>query len=148
MFYGNHASVSRVSIPWRAALLMMFAMSIFMAGCSVNPISEAETAEQRAFAVYGIYVASAETAADIFQDPEIPQGVRDDVRELANRSRPLVEGMYEAAQLAREAREDFRSGGETTGIRVNATITNLETWIAQAQPIVDRFKRSVDEARE
>lgn len=102
---------------------------------SINPVGKAETLEQRAYAVYGMYTLFAEKAADLAENDALPNSVRLGLVEAEERASPVVTSLLNAA-------EDMQALNNST------TRTSLEAWIDRALPLINDLVRSVKGAQE
>ncbi len=102
---------------------------------SINPVGQAETLEQKAYAVYGMYVVFAEKAADLAENDALPDSVRLGLVTAEERASPVVTSLLAAA-------EDMQTLNNST------TRTSLEAWIDRALPLINDLVRSVKGAQE
>jgi hypothetical protein len=115
-----------------------------LVGCAANPFKVAETPEQRAFALFGTFVALEETAADIIEDPNVSEEVKARIRTTDQQAQPIVQGMYDAAQLVVRLRAEYGVDPEATPLqRVTSAIQSLENWIIQARPVVAALQTAI-----
>lgn len=126
------------------------ALVILLAGCSwfqgANPLAVAETAEQKAFAWYGIYVATQEAALSIVSSPETPLNVKQGIASVNGQVQPAANNMRDSAVLVFEIREQL-AAGETGEEQLVIATDNLASWTAQAVPLITNFRKLVEAQR-
>jgi len=112
-----------------------------------NPVSAAQTLDQRAYAVLNIYAAMIEEAADIVRDPNAPIGFK---RALGNAERiatPAAETLEIAVTAYVRARADFEgvSGAsqpvlERAATALTIAARRLSAAIEAAQPPISELE--------
>ncbi len=126
-------------IVWPVQWLFLL---LVLAGCQANPLATAETTEQRAFAVLGLYQIVVEEAAVAVNDSAIPINVRRGIQRAVGDAKP-VRTELSAAYLEYSAiRREF-DVAETSEARVLAAARNLDSWVARLEPIIDRLIAAV-----
>lgn len=128
-------------------LIATAAMAIF-AACTANPVKQAETFEQKAFALYGTYVIFQGKAAELVQDAATPDRVKQGLRDADKVAYPVAESLVDAATTvgdirdiidmckALEAPEANPACTPTNEQRLTNAITNLSTIYFRAQPVI------------
>jgi len=123
---------NEVRYLWIVPILML----LILGACnSINPVGKAETLEQRAYAVYGMYVVFAEKAADLAENEALPNSVRLGLVNAEERASPVVASLINAAE-------------EMQTLNNSTTRTSLESWIDRALPLINDLVRSVKGAQE
>jgi hypothetical protein len=143
----------------RVAILLPLALGtlILLVGCTVNPMKEAETSEQKAYALYGVYVISQGKAAALFQDPSVPEKAKQALKIANDRSYPVAEGLVDAANEVSEIRFLLDQCPKaptpepecvpTNELRLTNAVKNLSTIYFQAQPILLNLVAAVKGAK-
>lgn len=128
-------------------VLATAAMAIF-AACGVSPIKQAETFEQKAFALYGTYVIFQGKAAELVQDSAVSDRIKQALRDADKVAYPAAEELVEAATTASDIRDIINMCQELEAPEANPActpsneqrlanaITNLSTIYFRAQPII------------
>lgn len=126
-------------------ILATVAMVIF-AACKTTPISQAETFEQKAFALYGTYVIFQGKAAELVVDPTVPEQVKTALRDADKVSYPVAEQLVDAAteigdirailEQCSTAQEPDPSCVPTNEQRLENAVVNLSSIYFSAQPIL------------
>lgn len=128
--------------PPGAAFLLagMFWLFVWAAlsGCASvpNPVAAAETPDQKAFALYGQYTILVETAADLVEDPRVPNPVKLRIQQADARLTPAVIPMGGAARQYRDYREllaEARAAGQ--GDRAESLAESLAAWETRLQEL-------------
>lgn len=132
-------------VRWLAATA---AMTIFLVGCPTNPIRQAESFEQKAFALYGTYVIFQGKAAELVQDAATPERVKQGLRDADKVAYPVAESLVDAATTVGdirdiigmcktlEAPEANPACATSNEQRLANAINNLSTIYFRAQPII------------
>lgn len=128
--------------------LMVIAAAAAFAACTSNPVKQAETFEQKAFALYGTYVIFQGKAAELVQDPASPDRVKQSLRDADKVAYPVAESLVEAAVAASDIRDTIdtcKTSKEPEANpacapdneqRLTNAITNLSTIYFRAQPVI------------
>lgn len=127
-------------------LVATAAMAVFMACTGINPVKQAETFEQKAFALYGTYVVFQGKAAELVQEPAVPQDVKDSLRAADRVSYPAAESLVDAAMEVGEIRTILNRCSEapvpddtcvpTNEQRLANAINNLSAIYFRSQPVI------------
>lgn len=129
---------------WASVLVGMVALS----ACTANPVKEAETFEQKAYALYGTYVIFQEKAAELVQDTTVPEKVKGGLRAADRVAYPVAESLVDAAVTVSDIRSIIEDCKDLTLPETNPActpsnerrlanaITNLGTIYYKAQPII------------
>ena len=119
-------------------------LAVALAGCqAANPIAQAETPEQRAYAAYGTFVIFQEKAADIAEDATLPRGVRLRVAQAEQRARPVAESLIETYVEFIEIKAEFDAGDSTAEARLVQVSNSLNDWVNRLAPLVAELVRNV-----
>lgn len=129
--------------------------AVIFAACTVNPVRDAETFEQKAFALYGTYVIFQGKAAELVQDSTVSERIKQGLRDADKVAYPVAEELVDAATTvgdirdiiemcnALEAPEANPACTPTNEQRLANAITNLSTIYFRAQPIILRLVATV-----
>jgi hypothetical protein len=128
-------------------VLATAAMAIF-AACGLSPVKQAETFEQKSFALYGTYVIFQGKAAELVQDSAVSERVKQGLRDADKMAYPVAESLVDAATTvsdirdiiemckALEAPEANPACTPSNEQRLANAINNLSTIYFRAQPII------------
>ena len=122
--------------PLLLAFLLAVAAPIvlLLPGCGITaPVKQAESVEQKAYALYGTYVIFQEKAAELVQDSATPEDVKQALRDADKVAYPLAESLVSASLEVEAIREQIASG-LTTEERLTIAISNLSTIYFSAAP--------------
>lgn len=134
------------------------AMVTFMA-CGLSPVKQAQTFEQKSYALYGTYVIFQGKAAELVQDTTTPERVKQALRDADKVTYPVAEELVDAAVAVSDIRElvDMcevlavpEANPECTPSnerRLANAITNLSTIYFKAQPIILKMVAAVKGAK-
>lgn len=126
----------------------LVAILAVLSACTSNPVRQAETFEQKAFALYGTYVIFQGKAADLVQDPTVSEQLKQPLRDADRVAFPVAESLADAAATVAEIRDIINKceGLElpendpvctpSNEQRLSNAITNLSAIYFKAQPIV------------
>lgn len=108
-----------------------------MSNCAVvDPLRQAETTGQRAYALYGTYVIFVEKAADIVESPNVPPTLKLRLIAAEEKAAPIVESLievlFEYERIEREVKAQT-----TPPERLLAVSRNLETMLLEATPLIE-----------
>ncbi len=129
-------------------LVAVLAVPVLLAGCPTNPVKQAETFEQKSYALYGTYVIFQGKAAELVQDAATPERVKQGLRDADKVAYPVAESLVDAATAvddiraiidmceALEAPEVNPACTPTNEQRLANAINNLSTIYFRAQPII------------
>lgn len=132
-------------MKWIKTLLAVFATATLLAACQgfPNPFKSAETSEQKAFALYGTFVAVEELAADLVENPDVPDSVKEEIRDLDAAVKPLADRVQSSAQLVARLRLEAEGaeGQSATLIaaRLASAVATLDSAYADARPAITNF---------
>lgn len=118
----------------------------FLQGCAVNPVQQAETLEQKAYATYGTFVIFQERGAALVKDPAVPESAKRAISQAAVEAKMVVDPMVETAQLAADIREAVEAG-TTDGEKLLIVNYNLADWLGKATTEVNELAAAVKEIR-
>lgn len=137
----------------------VLAAPMLLTGCPINPVRQAETFEQKAFALYGTYVIFQGKAAELVQDPVTSERVKQGLRDADKAAYPVAESLVDAAITVNDIREIIEDCKDLTMPEANPSctpsnerrlenaITNLGTIYFTAQPIILNLAATVKGAK-
>lgn len=130
-------------LAFAISLLIAFAFSL--SGCAVfhqNPIVEAETAQQKAYAAYGQFVILQERAADIIRDPTYHSEVKQAIRDAHEAAHPIATDLLGAAIEVMRIQAELLAG-ESTEAKLRIATSRLLSWQSRLQPALTRLIKTV-----
>jgi hypothetical protein len=128
-------------------LLLCALFALLAAACQTpNPVAVAETAEQKAFAIYGTYVVFSEQAAILAATPTIPASVRLGLVNAEGAAKPSADALKAAYDQAVAIAKEV-AVGTSPQERYTIALTNLNRWITDASPTINALKAAVEGAR-
>lgn len=125
--------------------MAVIATLIGLSGCKV--LQAGDTIEQKSYALYGSFVVFEEQAAKLVQEPEVPESIKEVLRDADSEAKPLADALLDAAGevvLIKQALAE----GKTTEEKVNIAIQNLSTRYYSAKPKIDRLRSLVTKEAE
>jgi len=139
----NNRQVPSVPQPRQGGFASSFMLALLLAlaapavltlsGCGSTPVQQAETPEQKAYALYGTYVIFQEKAAELVQDPAIPENVKQALRDSDRIAYPVAESLVEAVIEVEAIRQQVKAGMNSEE-RLTLAILNLSTIYFSAAP--------------
>lgn len=140
---GGRSSISMLSA---LAGLSLMALMVMSAGCAaLNPVSKANTLEQKAYALYGSFVVFEEQAAVLVQKPGTSVSVKTALANADALAKPLAERLIDAAQSVLAIRLEIEAGASIQDKLVIA-LDNLDRYIAEAGPKIKALGQALKEA--
>lgn len=140
------AMYSYIPRPRQLVALWLAAALAILAGCATNPTEPykaAELPEQKAFAIYGVFVIYEEQGAALVEDPRTLEPVKKAIKTVDAKAKPVVDAMLDSALLVMDVRSKLAKG-ETTVDKLVIASQNLEHWLNQAKPLVDSMVNIVN----
>lgn len=119
-----------------------------LAACTANPIKQAETFEQKAYALYGTYAIFQGKAAELVNDATVSERVRQGLRDVDRETYPVAESLVDAATTVSDIRDiidmcEELEAPESNPVcmpsnerRLSNAISNLSTIYFKAQPAI------------
>lgn len=123
-------------------LVILFALQ---ACAGVNPISKAETTEQRAFATYGTFVIIEEQAAKLVSSGSIPNSAIRAIGRADAQVKPVADSLLDATLEFTVIRVEFEAGGSGEEKFVRA-MNELNGWVERARPLIANLISAVQGA--
>ena len=127
------------------ALLPLFFMLAWLQGCATvaGPYKAAETAEQKAFALYGTFVVFEERGASVINDNRIDIRARQAIQRADSAAKPVADSTLEAALQVNEVRQEIGASEN----KLKTVTANLENWIMRFEPLVTQLVAAVKGAK-
>jgi hypothetical protein len=125
--------------------LIMIVSLTFIAGCQgLNPFAQAETLEQKAFALEASYNIVLASAVDLIADPAVPASAKERILDVEQQATVVVESLAAATDEYIAAQALFEEN-RTTEERITIVANNLERWILNAESAIGRLSMIVKE---
>lgn len=125
--------------------IAIFAL-VLLSGCQVNPHKTAQTAEQHGDAVYGELTILKEQGARVLEDASVADAVKRPIAQAIVDAKPITDGLQDALILYAQVKTDV-AGGASSADRLAIVDRQLASWIAQAQPIINKLVAALAGAR-
>lgn len=123
-----------------AALVLCGVVSLV--GCASNPVSAAQTPDQRAYAVYGAFVISEEQGAKVATDPTVDVHVRQAIQAADAKAKPSADALLKAYQDYAHA-QTLLNAGTGSAAQFATASANLDQWIMTAEADVNALVAAV-----
>lgn len=109
-----------------------------LAACALNPISQAQTVEQKALAAYGSLTIGVEQIAALVQPRTLPANVQSCLIAVGQKAGAAAKTGLAAYNEAQAARAQFVVDAATQG-RFTTAVNSLDGWITSAGPLLDQL---------
>jgi drug/metabolite transporter superfamily protein YnfA len=120
---------------------------VAIAACAqFNPISKAETSQQRALAAYGTVTIMVEQIAALLAPDTLPDRVQERLIVAATSGAAVARAGLLAYNEAESARAAFVADSTQQG-RLNAALSSLDAWATDASTTIEAMKTIMREAR-
>jgi hypothetical protein len=144
------------------SFLLSWVTILTLSACSVNPVNEADTFEQKSYALYGTYVIYQGKAAELVKDPSVPAEAKRALSRIDALSYPVAESLIEAATVVTDTREllekcqnappapeavEVENCKNTSEEKLNLAIMNLSKIYFDAKPKLLAVKTAFDSAK-
>lgn len=139
----GRADASRLMMLLVVAVVMV---PLLQACQGANPVAVAETPEQKAYALYGMYVVFNEEAAAIAENPAIPPSVRLGVIRAAEAAKPSADALEAATNNFIEIAGQV-AAGTTPQEKYVIALNNMNQWVTDSRPLIDALVAAVKGAR-
>jgi hypothetical protein len=110
----------------------------------MNPLSRAETVEQKAFAAYGTFVIVEEQAAKLVASGQLSANTVQAIAEADARAKPVADSLVDATLEFAAIKAEFEAGGTGEEQFVSA-MNNLNSWIERVLPLITNLKSAVSQ---
>lgn len=128
-------------------LLSVVALSGCAAVQTANAVVAAETLEQRAYALYGTFVALEEAAVPLVRDKSIPKAVRKAIQRADARAKPLADRLRSLAVQLTAARHAYLTS-DGDGGKVLALTQSIGAVMAELEPAIREMQAGVAKAKQ
>jgi hypothetical protein len=127
------------------SLIPLLFMLAWLQGCATvaGPYKAAETAEQKAFALYGTFVVFEERGASVINDQRVDLDARRAIQRADAAAKPVADSLLDAALEVNEVRQEIGASEN----RLETVTRNLENWIMRFEPLVAQLVSAVKGAR-
>ena len=122
--------------------LVLTVLATLGACASLNPVSKADTAEQKAYALYGTFVVFEEQAAKLVSSSEVPENVKQALRDADKAAKPAADSLLDGVQQVLTVKREL-AAGTTTNEKLSIAVANLAGWYASAKPKVESLVSAV-----
>ena len=116
-------------------LFIAITVAVTLAACKTltAPVEVAQTPEQKAFALYGTFVAFEEVAASLAVDATTPAAVKSALKTADATAKPAADALLDAAQEVLKVKVQVDAGA-TTSDKLTIVNARLVEWVTEAQP--------------
>jgi len=111
-------------------------------GCVANPLAAAKTIDQKAYALYGTFMAFEEVGATIVQAPAVPEVVKAAIRKADRIAKPVADSLLSALKQYVVIQQQLAVGA-TTNDKLAIATANLEKWVRDAEPLIQDLVKAV-----
>ena len=124
--------------------LMLMMVTLSGAMCKgINPLAQAETTEQRAYAAYGTYVIFAEKAADVAERLQATQPrVVLQLIEIEDAASPVADDLLEAILELESIRAEI-AAGESREDQLRIALQNLNAYANRLIPLTNELIKQI-----
>lgn len=129
---------------------LLAAVLVAIGGCQTpiaNPVAEAQTTEQQAWASYGIYVVMQEQAAMLYKDCSVPSIVRQALKRANDATYSSAERLVELVTEVANIRAEIEAAGATDDERLAIALSNLATYYYSIKPKLEGLQSEVGRAK-
>lgn len=121
-----------------AIISLIFSVCLIFPACQTitNPVTSAETVEQKAYGLYGTFVIFEEAAAKIVTRPSTPLDVVLKIKHADAKAKPVFDSLNNAIIELNNIRSEYLAG-KTTIERLDLATDNLKKWVDRANPAIN-----------
>jgi hypothetical protein len=133
----------------RSILLGVACLMLTLSGCKslTAPMAVADTAEQKAFALYGTFVAFEEVGASLAVDQTTPAAVRAAIKQADATAKPAADALLGAARQVLKVKAEIGAGTSSED-RLAIVNANLLQWVTESQPKILALQCAVNPKQE
>lgn len=126
-------------------ILLALICTLAVVGCASQKalLAEAQTPEEKAYALYGSFVVYEEVAATVVQDATTPASVKDALKKVDETAKPAADAMQDAARTVIKVQAQLAAGG-TPEQKLQVVTDNLISWIVEAEPKIVALQCAVN----
>jgi hypothetical protein len=114
---------------------LLVIMLLLQACAGANPISKAETTEQRAYATYGTFVIIEEQAAQLVSSGQLSNSAVRAIGRADAAVKPVADSLLDATLEFTVIRTEYEAGG-TGEERFVRAMNELNGWIERLRPLI------------
>lgn len=127
------------------AIMAALATMAVLIGCQgANPVKAAETVEQKAFALYGLFTVFEEFGADVIETDGVPSDIKRGIQHADAVAKPIADALLDAALEVQRIRAQVLAE-DTNHDRLALVLANLSDWVVRAEPAITRLVAAVNE---
>ena len=116
---------------------------IGLQGCAAsNPLAQAETVEQKAYAAYGSFVIAEEQAAKLISSGQLNNSQTIAIGRADERAKAVVDDLLVAVLEFETIKAEFEEFGSGEQRYVNA-MNSLNNWTERILPLIDNLLAAV-----
>ena len=116
---------------------------IGLEGCAAsNPLAQAETVEQKAYAAYGSFVIAEEQAAKLVSSGQLTNSQTIAIGVADERAKAVVDDLIAAVLEFEEIQAEFRRFGTGEQRYINA-MNSLNNWTERLVPLINNLLSAV-----
>lgn len=129
-----------------SAYLFLLAVVLLLAlnACGHTPVKSAQTADQKAFALYGTFVVYEEVGAKLVQSAEVPASVKAVMRTADATAKPIADKLLDASLEVIQIQREIAAGASTQD-KLAIANANLARWYQEAEPKIAALVSAVKE---
>ncbi len=136
----------KTSINSVATMLLVVAAFALSACGTLNPLSHAQTLQQKAYAQYGVFVVVEERAAAVVQDATVPASAKQAVARADAVAKPVADKLLATILAVDQIQADLAAGKTTEDKLVIAT-ADLQKWYDEVVPLISGLVAAVKGAK-
>lgn len=122
-------------------------VAVALVGCAGSPIQVAQTAEQKAYAVYGTFVIAEEQAVKLTApSSNLSPTAKGAIIAASQKAQPAVDTLLNGLGQYNTARADFEAA-KIDKPAFQVVVDKLGGWVAQAQILVGNLTVAIKGAR-
>jgi hypothetical protein len=122
--------------------LSILPLLLVLAACVNNPLTTAQTNEQKGDALYGTYVIHKEQGAVILQNPQIADEAKRPLAQAMVDSKPVADGLQDTL-IEYSAVKAQIDQGTTPQERLEIVDQHIGEWIDKATPLINKLVAAV-----
>ncbi len=115
---------------------------IGLEGCAAsNPLAQAETVEQKAYAAYGSFVIAEEQAAKLVSSGQLTNSQKISIGRADQRAKAVVDDLIAAVLEFETIKDEYKRFGTGEQRYINA-MNNLNNWTERLVPLINNLLAS------
>ena len=137
-------------VVWTRQLFAFYCLLLLIGlqGCaSSNPLAQAETVEQKAYAAYGSFVIAEEQAAKLVSSGQLNNRQTIAIGRADERAKAVVDDLLVAVLEFEDIKAEFEAFGTGEQRYVNA-MNSLNNWTERLVPLISNLLASVRGAQQ